>query len=46
MNVLRIKENPDDLLHVVTVCTDTTNVVTEQYMGEGNVVLWLKCRTL
>lgn len=37
MNALRIKENPGDLLHIVTVCTDTTNVVTKQYMGSGKI---------
>lgn len=37
MNALRIKERPDDLLHVASVCTDTTNVVTKQYMGKGGL---------
>jgi hypothetical protein len=36
MNALRIKENEDDLLHVATVCTDTSNPVTKQYMGKGD----------
>ena len=35
MNTLRIEEKQGDLLHVATVCTDLTNVVTKNYLGKG-----------
>ena len=37
VNSLRIKENPEDLLHVATVCTDTDNPVTRNYLGKGEI---------
>ena len=39
VNALRIQEksSSSDLLHFVDVCTDTSNVVTKQYLGEGKL---------
>ena len=34
-NTLRIEEKQSDLLHVATVCTDLTDVVTKNYLGKG-----------
>ena len=35
LNSVRVMEKPGDLLHFVNVCTDTTNVVTAQYLDKG-----------
>lgn len=33
VNAVRVLEKPGDLLHLVTVCTDTTAPSTERYLG-------------